>query len=162
MMNLLSIFVMMASISVPTEDECLHLQTAHSTLLGSTFTTIRHFTLKLNGELKMREVTHLTYADGKLTKVLLEKEVFDDSLVLEEGAGDAMLELPFDCSRVELVDEATVQLHNPDRTENVTFAWNSVEGTLQPSLWENNETERFLWRKFVISAVAEYKDFSRE
>lgn len=162
MMKLLGALVVMASISAPTEDVCLQLETAHSALLGSSFTTTRHFTLRLNGELKMREVARLTYADGKLTKELLEKEVLDDSLVLEEGAGEAMLDLPFDCSRVEFVDEATVKLHNPDRTESVLFVWNSADGTLRPSLWENNETERFLWKKFVISAVAEYKKFTAE
>lgn len=162
MVSLIGVFVVMASISAPTEDECLHLQAAHGTLLGSSFTAVRHFTLKLNGELKMREVTRLTYADGKLTKVVLEKEVFDDSLVLEDGVGDAMLDIPFDCSRVELVDEATVRLRKPDGTENVVFAWNSANGTLRPRLWENNETERFFWKKFVISAVAEYKNFVRD
>ncbi len=131
----------------PGEEECLVLQAAHQALLKGSFTSERHFTLKLNGELKVREVTRLTYSDGELTRETLEKEVLDESLVLEEGEAEAALELPFDCHRLERVEEGLFELSHADGTERVLFVWARGNSVLRPSHWINNETKRFLWKK---------------
>ncbi len=146
----------------PGEEECVVLQAAHQAFLKSSFTFEQHSTLTLNGELKMREVSRLTYSDGELTRETLEKEVFDESLVLEDGESEAALELPFDCHRLDLVEKGLVALSNSDETEKVVFVWDRENGVLRPSRWINNETKRFLWRKFVIEAVADYRDFAWE
>lgn len=143
----------------PDLDGCSILEAAHQSLLESSFSTERHFTFRLNGELKVREVTRLTYENGKLTRKTIEKEVFDDGIVLEEGEDEAALVLPFECSRLKWVDERTVELSNSAGTEKVSFIWDGASGTLRPALWINNEVARFLWKKFKIESVAEYKVF---
>jgi len=159
-MNWPVLLILAVALIKPSEEECLVLQAAHQALLKSSFTCERHFTLKLNGELKVREVTRLTYSKGELTRATLEKEVFDESLVLEEGEVEAALELPFDCHRLERVEAGVFELSNADGTEKVIFVWDRGDNVLRPSLWINNETKRFLWKKFAIEAVAEYKDFA--
>ena len=161
-MNLLGVLLSVSTILGPTAEECLVLETAYNALQRSSFSAERHFTLKLNGELKMREIARLTYTAGTLTKTLLKEEIFDDGLVLEEGDGEAMLDLSFDCARVDIVDDGNVQFHNADKTEKVVFAWDSTKGTLRPVLWEISETHRFQRKKFVIESMAEYKKFKWE
>ncbi len=150
------------ALMAPGVERCPALEAAHAALLESSFTCVRHLTVELNGDLKAREVTRLTYRAGELKRETLEKELLDDNVVLEEGDEESALAVPFDCDRLERVGEGALELTNPAGTEKVVFAWNRASGALRPLRWTNNETERFLWKKFVIEAVAEYRDFRWE
>ena len=136
------------------------MEAAHATLRGGSFSVDRRFTLKLNGKLKARGLVRLKSTDGVLTRETLEMERYDDRLVLDEGDGDAILEIPFACERLERLDDGSFQLTSADRTERVVFVWSAGrEGALEPVSWRADETDRFLWKKFVVEAVAQYENF---
>ena len=153
---------MFASLTMmaPGAQECRDAEAAHAALLTGSFSVERRFTLTLNGKLKVRKLVHLQSTDGELTRETLEVEKYDSKLVLEEGEGDAILEIPFACDRLEHLDDGSLRLTSPDGTEKVVFAWSAErEGALEPVSWRSDETARFLWKKFVIEAVAQYENF---
>ena len=120
----------------------------------------RHFTLKVNGELKAREISRLTYSDGELEQEIIEKEVLDKKFVLESDEELSALAVPFSCDRVERLADDRYELISPDGKEWVVFLRGADgEGALQPVSWRNDDSVRFLWKKFLFEAVAEYREF---
>lgn len=148
-----------AVLAAPGGQDCARLEAAHEVLLGSSFTVVRHFTVSLNDALKVREMTRLAYDGGELSRETLEREVFDDNVVLEEGEDETALAVPFACERLEELEAGRYVLSSADETERVTFEWSEERGALRPLSWENQESKRLLFKRFVIEAVAEYRDF---
>jgi hypothetical protein len=141
------------------EQDCSELEAAHGSLLKASFSVERHFEARLNGKLVVRETTLLSYADGKLTKEVIEKEVFDKRVALEEGPGDPAVDLPFACERVRQLEDGRYELSSADGNESVLFSWDREEGILVPIAWINTEKKRFLFKKFLIEARATYHNF---
>ena len=101
-----------------------------------------------------------SYAEGELKQETLEKEVLDGGLVLDPGEGESALAVPFACDRVERLADDRYELISPDGTERVVFLRNADgDGALQPVSWRSDESTRLLWKKLVIEAVAEYRNF---
>lgn len=161
-MSWLSVILAAAAPLALGAEECSSLEVAHEELLKSSFVCERHFTLKMNGDLKVREVARVTYSDGEVVRETLEKRILSDNLILEERSEESALTVPFDCTLLESIDEGLVELSNAEGTERVVFAWDRANRVLRPIRWKNNEAKRFLWKKFVIEAVVEYKDFAWE
>ncbi len=81
-------------------------------------------------------------------------------MVLEEGDRESALELPFACERLNRLDAQRYELSSSDGTEKVVFALSDDGRVLRPVSWHNHEKKRFLFKKFEIEAVAEYRDFA--
>lgn len=152
---------LLASVALiaPGSRECADLEAAHGALLTSSFSMERRFAVKMNGKLKVRETARFLYADGELTKETVEREVLDRSLVLDEGNELAALELPFSCERLARTEEGRYELSSADGGETVVFIRDRDRGALQPIAWRSTERTRFLFRKLVIEATAEYGSF---
>lgn len=137
------------------------IEEAHTAFLDSSFVAERHFTVSLNGELKLREITQLAYSDHLLSMDVIEREVLDSKLVLEEGEGEPILDLPLECDRIEVAD-GEVKLDSVDGTETVVFAFDPEAVALRPLRWVNRESTRFLFKKLEIEATAIPKAIARQ
>lgn len=155
------IAVLSAALMAPGAEECSSVEAAHRALLKSSFSAERSFSLMLNGELKAREVSRVTYSDGELAKEIIEHELLDDNLVLDEGEGEAALRLPFACERLNQLESGAYELSSLDGTEKAVFVWSKGKpGILEPISWQATERKRFLWKKLVIEAEIEYRNFA--
>ncbi len=113
----------------------------------------------MNGKLKMRETARFLYAAGELTKEKVEREVLDRHLVFDEGHELAALELPFSCERLARTEDGRYELSSADGNETVLFDWHRERGPLRPIAWRSTERTRFLFKKLLIEATAEYGSF---
>ena len=147
-------------LAAPGSEECSTIQAAHQALLESSFTAERHFTLVMNGELKARQKSRVTYSDGQLATETLSQELLRKNLVLEEEDTLSVLTLPLDCQRLVRTADGRFELTSADETEKAIFELRDGEEALRPVSWSSNERVRFLWRKLQIEAMVTYRDFS--
>ena len=114
----------------------------------------------INGELKARQTTRMTYDDGSLKREVLSEELLDKNLVLDEEEVLSVLTLPFDCARLTKNPDGRYELTSANHAEKAVFELREAELALRPLRWTNTETVRFLWKKLEIEAVAMYHDFA--
>jgi len=158
-MTWLALLLISASLLSPGSEACSDLEAAHRAFLDSAFTAERHFTVIMNDKLKVREVVRLNYAKGELTTETVEKEVFDKNIELDPGNGELSIQIPFDCERVTQIAAGQFKLMSADGKDSVVFFFDRERGMLKPLSWESTDKTRFLWKKYVILATAELKDF---
>lgn len=155
----LTVLLISASLLSPAAETCSDLEAAHQAFLDSAFTAERHFTVVMNDKLKVREVARLNYANGELTTETIEREVFDKNIELDPGNGEWSLEIPFDCERTTPMEADRFELKSADGKESVVFLFDRDRGILRPLSWKSTDKTRFLWKKYVIHATAEFRQF---
>ena len=142
-----------------TLEECSAVRQAHERLLEGSFEVERTFRLSVNGNLKNREVARLTYSAGELETEVVEYEAFSKMWVHENEGKDFVLEIRFSCERLEAAGEGRYELTSEDGSEVAEFELGDESGALRPVAWRSDETARLLFKKFAISARAEYSGF---
>ena len=142
-----------------TPEECSAVRQAHERLLEGSFEVERTFRLSVNGDLKNREVARLTYSAGELETEVVEYEAFSKMWVHENEGKDFVLEIRFSCERLEAAGEGRYELTSEDGSEVAEFELGDESGALRPVAWRSDETARLLFKKFAISARAEYSGF---
>lgn len=155
---LLALWPLMTAMS---PSECESIETRHAELLAGSFEVLREFRMSINGELKKRELVRVSFDNGAFETEILEEETYSKMLVLDGGGGDPALSIPFDCARLEQLEDEVdgYRLTSEDGLEWVVFRRHEPTDTLAPTEWRLETVERFLFKKLEIRGEASYSDF---
>lgn len=157
--RMLVIVLLWPALVAMTPDECATVQRAHERLLNSSFEVERTFRMSINGNLKKREVTLLTYSAGELETEVIEDEVHSKILVFDSEGEDFVLEIEFACERLEEVGDGRYELTSEDGLEVAEFELDDETDALRPVTWRLDTTARLLFKKLVMEGRTEYSGF---
>lgn len=155
-----SLLFVSPTLEAVTPEECSTVSRAHELLLEGSFEVERTFRLSVNGDLKKREVAHLTYSGGQLVTEVLEYESLSKLWAYENEGRDSVLEIEFACDRLEAFGDDRYELTSEDALEVAEFELDGRTGALRLIAWRSDDTARLLFKKFAIAARAEYSGFS--
>jgi len=142
-----------------TAEECTALTEAYQRLRAGAFEVQRIFTLTVNDDQKNREVAQLSYAAGELETQVLEYKPRSKMFVYENEGKDFILEIQFACERIEVAGQGRYELRSKDGLEVAELEMDGRAGAFRLVGWRSDDTARFLFKKYIIKARAEYSNF---
>ena len=136
--------------------DCPSLRERYVALLATPFSVERDLTFRINGEVRAREVSLLTWNGRNLEKRLVSKEPRKATV---DVTGDPITSLRFACEGWGESDGGELAFHSPEG-ETIVFRTDPAGGLI-PLRWEETQTVKVLFARRKVVATASFAKFSR-